>query len=115
MYVGQYYGSLMIADLSYNQFTTMGQAEHIMEGRRETLQRWTNRLHEKVVEKDNLVHKVWIIPISFCRMRHTNDVHYMPGDEAPEVGCVQRLRKTYVEFYQTRSPEVCMISILTIC
>lgn len=61
---------------------------------KQTFQKWTYGLHGMVVDRDNVLHDVWII-----------DAQCLPGDEAPEVKRAWSVQNNNVDFYLTRTPD----------
>lgn len=75
----------MFADVSFRQGTTMRYGEDIIEVTRQKFQKCTNRLHEMVVDRDDVEHVMWIVSAPSCAMSCINDGLYLPGNEAPVV------------------------------
>lgn len=73
--------------------------ERFMGATKATFQIWANHLHNKVVERDNIEHDMWIVPAPFCAMPNINGCGHLPGNEDQEMNRVKNMLKNNVEFY----------------
>lgn len=55
----------MHADFTWRQHTKSKYGDHILEVGRETFHQRSDPLHEKVVDRYNVEHDVWIVPVPF--------------------------------------------------
>lgn len=70
---------------------------------RERFQKLANHLCEKVVDRDNVEHDLWMESAPFCAMQYINDGRCLPVDEALQSECVRNVCKTNEEFYKKTS------------
>lgn len=62
----------------------MKNRKHIMKLTKDIFPKWASRLHEKVHDRDNVEHNMWIVAVPFCAMLHINYRGYFPGDKDPK-------------------------------
>lgn len=52
---------------------------------RGAFRKWMNQLDEKVIDKDSMRDKEYVVPVLFCSLQYTKYGQYLPADEVPEV------------------------------
>lgn len=77
-----------------------------MGAKTKTSQKWANSFNEKIVDKDNIDHNVWIVSAPFGDMPYIDSREYLPGEEPPELEHVNNERIYNVELYHTRFQNV---------
>lgn len=50
--------------------------QSMMEGTRETLLKWVDRLSRTTVDRSEGQHPVWIVPVPFCAMHHVKNSRF---------------------------------------
>lgn len=77
--------------------------EYVMHVTAKSFQKLTSVLPEKVVDKEAIGLKVWIVPASCCSMPYINDARYLLGDSTLETERLNEPRDNNLHFLQHRS------------
>lgn len=94
----------MYANLTEKQHYKKTYCEVVMQVSAQTFRKLANELLEKVTDKNDTEHKVWIVLATFCTMQSINDTRYFPGDITLEAERLNNPRENNVQFLQSRSP-----------
>lgn len=98
--VGYYYGSLLYHDRGLRQNIMLTNDERIMEVTRDTFQKCTDDLNEKVGARDSTETNLWIGPALSCATGYINNDSHHPRDEAPEKESKNNVGKSIVGLHQ---------------
>lgn len=60
-------------------------------------------LPKKVVDKERIKHKVWIVATPSSAMQYINDNRDLPGDSVSQTGILKKPRANNVQFLQASS------------
>lgn len=74
----------------------------------EMSQMWANQLHqlhEKLADRDNTDHNVWIVQALFCAMRYLKSLEVPSQGRVPVVETLKNVCRNDGDFYQTHSPD----------
>lgn len=102
--VWYYNGSLVYTYLIKDLSKTKMYGKGMMQVAAEAFRRLTNKLLEKVTDKEGVEHQVWIVPALLCGMWSMNNTKYLPAEITPEIGSTSNPRKSNVHIMQSRSP-----------
>lgn len=64
----------------------------------ETFKKWTKKLTKKLIDKDMIKQKLWMVSVRFDAMRYINGGRYLPRNMTLENEKVQKLTKNNVHF-----------------
>lgn len=82
--IGYYNESLVYIDMNGRGHTTTRYGRQIMEVRRDSFLKWTERLHKEGVDMDTIEYDAWIVSAPLCAMQHTNGACYLLEDGTTE-------------------------------
>lgn len=97
--------ALVFTNMISRKYTTMKYGENPLEVTREMCEKWANRLYEKVINRENVQHDVWIVPALFQATHYINAGFHLPADGTSEVERILRVWNNYAEYYQRLSPD----------
>lgn len=85
--VCNYYDFLLYADLCCQMNATLTSAWQFKKFTKNKLQNWTNHLHAKLVNRDNVEQNMWIVSASFIAIRYINSGRDLPRDDPRVQAC----------------------------
>lgn len=68
-----------------------------------TFQKRAGKLPEKQIVKDEVEHKVLMIPAPFYSIWYVNDSIYLPEDTTPDAERMTKTKRSNILFFQSRS------------
>lgn len=79
--IAPHYRALVYSNLGQESQSTNKFGVVYLQVKAESFRRWSVRLDNKVCDKDERSHSVWVVPALYCAMRYIKNPRYLPGDK----------------------------------